>query len=131
VQDQNTVNHPEVIAEVSQQFLQYETALLANDVATLNDYFWRSPHTVRYGIAEHSYGIEAIQTYRAGAAPVNPDRQLRNTIITTFGRNMASVCTEFFVPGSETSGRQTQTWVRFSNGWKIVAAHVSTLLLAP
>lgn len=121
------VNQPEVFAEVSRVFHRYETALVANDVSALNDFFWDSGTTVRYGVAEHCYGIEAIRLYRRNATPVDPKRRLRHTIITTFGSDFASVCTEFLVPGEGAVGRQTQTWVRFADGWKIVAAHVSTI----
>jgi hypothetical protein len=121
------VNHPEIINELSRIFLDYEAALLANDIDRLNAYFWNSECTVRYGVAEQSYGHAAIEHYRRLATPVNPQRRLRHTVITSFGADAASICTEFFIPGSAGLGRQTQTWVHFSSGWKIVAAHVSEI----
>jgi len=123
------INLPEVVAEVSDAFLQYETALLANDVTLLNDFFLDSTHTVRYGLAEHSYGAAAIRAYRKQATPVDARRRLSNTIITTIGRDAASASTEFSIPGSELVGRQTQVWARTASGWKIIAAHVSAISL--
>jgi len=123
------INHPEIISELSRILLDYEAALLVNDIAKLNDYFWTNECTVRYGVAEQSYGYAAIEHYRRLAAPVSRQRQLRHTVITSFGADAASICTEFFVPGSARLGRQTQTWVRFAAGWKIVAAHVSEIAM--
>jgi hypothetical protein len=119
------VNIPEVVAELRTEFERYEAALLRNDIAVLNDRFWNSPETVRFGMAEHSRGIEAVRAARAALAPVPAGRKLQATVITTFGRDAGSVCTEFSTPGSTLIGRQTQTWIRFDCGWRIVAAHVS------
>lgn len=121
------VNRPEVLAEVEAVFRRYEEALLRNDRAALVGFFWHSTAVVRYGIAEHSLGIEGLRRYREQAPPVDPRRQLRNTVITSFGTDTASVCTEFVSPGTAAIGRQTQCWVRFAEGWRIVAAHVSTV----
>jgi hypothetical protein len=121
------LNLAEVVDEVRAVFLAYEAALLANDVQRLNDFFWDSPSTVRYGIAEHNYGAADIRAYREQAVPVSPLRRLQRTIVTTCGRDTACVSSEFSVPASELIGRQTQTWVRFDTGWKIIAAHVSTI----
>ncbi len=123
------INVAEVVAEVRDVFLQYEVALLANDVNALNDFFLDSPHTVRYGLTEHSHGAAAIRAYRKQASPVDPRRTLNNIVITTIGHDAASVCTEFSIPGSERVGRQTQSWVRTRDGWKIIAAHVSAIQL--
>jgi hypothetical protein len=123
------INLPDIVAEVSDAFLQYESALLANDVTVLNDFFLDAPFTVRFGLAEHSYGAAAIRAFRKQAAPVDPRRRLNNTIITTMGRDAASASTEFSIPGSELVGRQTQVWMRTASGWKIVAAHVSAVAL--
>ena len=119
------INRPDILNEVRAEFERYEAALVANDVPVLNDFFWSSEHTVRYGIAEESYGITAVRRYRAIAKPVQPGRKLANTVITTFGDSFASVCTEFEDEELSTVGRQTQTWVRFAQGWKIVSAQVS------
>ena len=122
-----TVNHPEVVAEVRAAFEHYEAALLRNDIDALDAFFWSSPHTVRYGIAEHAWGIDAIRACRRQLRPVHPGRRLRGTVITTFGRDTASICTEFVAPDTSRIGRQTQMWVRFEAGWRIVAAHVSSV----
>jgi hypothetical protein len=125
--DAAQINLPAVLAEVRALFASYEEALRRNDHAALDSYFWPSADAVRHGLAELSYGIDAIRRDRRGAEPVPADRRLRNTVVATFGRNAASVCTEFTSPGSPLIGRQTQTWIRFPSGWKIVAAHVSRI----
>lgn len=117
----------DAVADLQTAFKAYEAALLRHDVAALNAFFWNDARTLRYGIAEHSQGIAAIREYRAHALPVPAGRQLCNTVITTFGSEFGSVCTEFTGPDTALLGRQTQTWVRFPDGWKIVAAHVSQI----
>ena len=118
------INIPEVVAEVSAAFERYENALMENDVAVLNELFWVSPLTLRYGIAENLYGHEQIAAYRGTRSALARTRS--NIVITTFGRNFATSNTEFWrdsVPGKV--GRQSQTWVRTADGWRVVAAHVS------
>jgi hypothetical protein len=119
------VNLPDVVAEVTAVFDAYERALVDADAETLDAAFWASDLTVRYGVAECLYGAEAIAEWRRTAAPLPPGRQLGPTIVVTFGRDLASVSTEFRYPDRPVTGRQSQTWVRFSEGWRIVAAHVS------
>ena len=123
------INLPDVHAEVSAVFALYEQALTSNDVALLDQLFWDSPHTVRYGVGENLVGIEAIRAFRASRSPVGLERTLKNTVITTFGRDLATAMTEFARPN--VSGRQSQTWVRTDapghGGWRVVAAHVSLL----
>lgn len=125
--DRLEVNRPDVIDEVAAAFEDYEEALKANDVAAMNTWFWDSDLTVRYGIAECLYGSEEIARWRQGASPVPDGRRLANTVVVTFGSDHATVSTEFRYPRSRSIGRQTQTWTRFPSGWKIVAAHVSTI----
>jgi hypothetical protein len=119
------VDLPEVLAEVRAAFEAYEAALLRHDLAVLDAFFWHGAEVLRYGVAEHSLGIEGLRRYRAEAPPVDPRRQLHRTVIKTFGRDAASACTEFTSPATPLLGRQTQTWIRLAGGWKIVAAHVS------
>ena len=119
------INDPQVVAEVSAAFDRYETALLDNDVETLNALFWASPHTLRYGVWENLYGHEAIAAYRRGVPGGAPQRINGRTVITTFGRDFATVNREFQRSGSGRHGRQSQTWARMPEGWRIVAAHVS------
>ena len=121
------INRPEVVAELYAAFTAYEDALRRHDVAALNDCFWNSAATVRYGIAEHSVGVDAIHAYRDVAPAVHPHRHLRNLVITTFGTSSGSISTEFTAPDTPLIGRQSQTWIRFDAGWKIVAAHVSVV----
>jgi hypothetical protein len=121
------INRAEVVAEIAAVFRHYEHALLEHDIAALNQLFWQSAAVVRYGVAEQSYGIEAIRAYRRSAQPVSAGRGLRNTVIATFGSDFASVCTEFTSDETARPGRQTQTWVRLPEGWRIVAAHVSVV----
>ncbi|MCU0553065.1 MAG: oxalurate catabolism protein HpxZ [Leptolyngbya sp. Prado105] len=117
------INLPEVLAEVTAAFEQYEKALVSNDVERLDRLFWKSPRTIRYGATENLYGYEEIAKFRAGRSPKGLDRTLKNTVITTYGRDFATANTEF--ERSNQSGRQSQTWMRTSDGWKVVAAHVS------
>jgi hypothetical protein len=122
------VNDPEVLAEVEAAFRRYETALVTNDVATLDELFWSSPLTLRYGIAENLYGIEAIRAFRGGRPAVGLERVLEATQITAFGRDMAVAATLFRRPSAPGKvGRQLQTWVRTEPGWRVVAAHVSLI----
>jgi hypothetical protein len=124
------LNIPEVIAEVTEAFTRYERALVANDVATLDALFWNSPHTLRFGISENLYGYEAIAAFRNGRPPMDLTRQLRNTVIVSYGRHLATANTEFQREGSRLAGRQSHVWLRTETGWRIAAAHVS-LMPAP
>ena len=121
------INLPTVLAEVTAVFERYEAALVSNDVAVLDELFWDSPHTLRYGATENLYGFEAIQAFRAARPSQGLTRELLHTVITTYGHDFASANTEFRRPGSATSGRQSQTWMRTPQGWRVVAAHVSLL----
>jgi ketosteroid isomerase-like protein len=121
------INIPEVVAEVTQAFRRYERALVDNDVAALDGLFWNSPNTLRFGIGENLYGYEAISAYRNGRPPIDLTRQLKNTVIVSYGRDLATANTEFQRPGSKMSGRQSHVWLRTENGWRIAAAHVSLL----
>jgi hypothetical protein len=129
------INLPDVLAEVGAVFARYEAALVSNDVEALDGFFWPSPATVRYGAGENLIGIEAIRRFRAGRSATGLARTLRNTVITTFGRDHATAMTEFIRAAFEYDGhltrigRQSQTWVRLAEGWRVVAAHVSVLAL--
>ncbi len=122
------INIPDVVAEVTAAFLRYEHALVANDVAVLDALFWPSEHTLRYGIAENLYGYAAIAAFRQGRPAIDLTRRLMNTVITTYGRDMATANTEFQRVGSTVTGRQSHVWLRTGDGWRIAAAHVSLLL---
>lgn len=122
------INLPDVKAEVEAAFARYETALVSNDVDTLQAMFWDSPHTIRYGIGENLYGHHEIGAFRAARSPAGLARTISRTVITTYGRDSATASTLFHretVPGKV--GRQMQTWVRMPAGWRIVAAHVSVI----
>ncbi len=119
------INLPGVVTEVRAAFERYEKALVANDVAVLDELFWDSPHTLRYGVTENLHGYAAIRAFRAARSPAGLARELRNTVITTYGRDFATANTEF-VRGAKT-GRQSQTWMRTAAGWRVVCAHVSLL----
>jgi len=121
------VNLPEVVAEVEAAFARYEAALVGNDTATLQALFWRSPHTIRYGIGEILYGWDEIGAFRAARSPIGLARTMSRTVITTYGRDFATANTEFERPPGKRLGRQSQTWLRLPGGWRIVAAHVSYL----
>jgi ketosteroid isomerase-like protein len=119
------VNIPAIVDEVTTAFRQYEQALTGNDVATLDALFWASRHVVRYGATENLYGQEQILAFRKARPSKGLDRSLRNTVITTFGTDFATANTEFTRPGSDRIGRQSHSWARLPEGWRIVAAHVS------
>ena len=121
------VNRPEVVAEVTEVFERYERALVANDVDVLVELFWDSDLTVRYGIDEAHQGHGAIAAYRREQAMATPPRDLRDTVVTTFGDDVAVVDTEFLPHGSDAVGRQSQTWIRTTEGWRVASAHVSWL----
>ena len=121
------INLPDVVAEVSAAFEQYEHALVHNEVAVLDALFHNSPHTLRFGATENLYGYDAIQAFRASRPSQGLSRERMNIVITTYGRDFATANTEFRRVGSERTGRQSQTWVRTPVGWRVVAAHVSLL----
>jgi hypothetical protein len=119
------INLPDVLAEVTAAFARYEAALVGNDVAVLDELFWNSPHTVRYGATENLYGYEAIAAFRSARSAQGLDRTLQHTVITTYGKDFATANTEFQRPHKR--GRQSQTWMRTNEGWRVVSAHVSFL----
>ena len=121
------INHPDVLAEVTVQSDRYEQALVTNDVAVLDELFWNSPHTLRFGATENLYGYAEIGAFRASRAIQGLQRTVLKHVITTYGRDMATVNLEFQRQGSELTGRQSQTWMRTAQGWRVVAAHVSLL----
>ena len=122
------VDLPDVLAEVTEQFARYEKALVSNDVAVLDALFRPDARTLRYGVGENLYGYDAIMAFRAARSPIGLNRRTAKTVITTYGRDTAVASTLFYrdtLVGRV--GRQMQTWVRFAEGWKIVAAHVSII----
>src|SRR5690349_19776198 len=121
------IDIPEVHAELVAAFQRYERALLANDIETVNGLFWSSPLTVRYGTrdGECHQGHAAIAEFRLRRGAVDQARVLNDTRVTTFGRDFGITNTGYRPAGSERNGRQTQTWVRTGEGWRIVSAHVS------
>ncbi len=118
------VDDPQVIAEVTAAFDAYERALMADDVVAMDALFHAAPSTVRYGVGEVLYGIDAIRAFRIGRGG-SPQRTLARVQIHGFGREFATAHAEFHRDGSAVRGRQTQSWVRFADGWKVVSAHVS------
>src|SRR5450755_4657479 len=121
------INIPDVLAEVTAIVGRYETALVTNDVRVLDELFWANPHTVRYGATENLYGYDAIKAFRAGRSPLNLERSVNRITVTTFGRDFATANVEFQRVGAARPGRQSQTWVRTPDGWRVVAAHVSLM----
>ncbi len=121
------VNQPQALAELTAAFAAYERALIGNDIAVLNAMFWDSPLTLRYGTRAHEllYGHAAIAEFRTRRGAVDQRRTLRNTHIVTFGSDFGVANTEYVPAGSDQIGRQSQTWMRTAEGWKIVCAHVS------
>lgn len=121
------INLPQVVAEVTAAFYRYEQALVSNDIAVLDALFWHDTRTVRLGAGENLYGIDEIRAFRAARPAAGLARELRHTVITTYGEDYAVCSTEFTREGSKRIGRQQQTWVRFACGWRIVAAQVSLM----
>jgi hypothetical protein len=123
------INLPHVLAEMQTAFARYEDALVNNKVDVLDELFWNSPHTLRYGATENLYGFDAIQAFRASRPSQGLQRTCMNTVITTYGEDFATANTEFQRDGVARSGRQSQTWMRTPEGWRVVAAHVSLISL--
>jgi hypothetical protein len=122
------VDLPDVVAEVKAAFDRYEKALITNDVAVLDETFRVDPRTIRYGASENLYGYDEIAAFRASRPSAGLERTLSKTVITTYGRDFAVASTLFSRPSSGARiGRQMQTWVRFPEGWRVVAAHVSLM----
>lgn len=121
------INIPEVVEEVTAQFQRYERALMTNDVDELNTLFWVSPLTVRYGPVEALYGHDEIAGFRKARDASDIARELTRTVITTYGTDFATAWTEYRRLSNGRAGRQSQTWMRTPDGWRIVAAHVSLL----
>jgi Protein of unknown function (DUF3225) len=122
------IDLPEIVAEVKREFERYERALVSNDVALLDALFRDDPRTIRYGGGENLYGYEEIKAFRAARPSAGLARTLSRTVITTYGRDFATASTLFDRPSvAGKVGRQMQTWVRFPEGWRVVAAHVSMI----
>ena len=122
------IDLPEVVAEVRAAFDAYEKALMSNDVAALNATFRDDARTIRYGMTENLYGHAEISSFRAARSPAGLARTLSRTVITTCGRDFAVASTLFERASAPAKiGRQMQTWARFPEGWRVVAAHVSLI----
>lgn len=121
------INLPDVVAEVTAALERYEAALVNNQVEVLDALFWNSPHTLRYGAGENLYGYEAIRAFRAARSPQGLTRRVLRTVVTTYGQDFATANLEFQRDGSDRPGRQSQTWMRTPEGWRVVAAHVSLM----
>src|ERR1700704_6286727 len=126
------IDLPEVVAEVKAEFERYEKALIANDIAVLDSIFKNDARSIRYGGGENLYGYKEIEAFRAARSPVGLARTLSKTVITTYGRDVAVASTLFHRPTMVgKGGRQMQTWLRFPEGWRVVAAHVSVIAEPP
>ncbi|NNE85523.1 MAG: oxalurate catabolism protein HpxZ [Alphaproteobacteria bacterium] len=123
------INIPEIHAEVTAAHDRYEQALTENDIAVLDELFWDSPHTMRFGITENLYGHDQIAAFRSARATDNLAREVPRVTITTYGRDYATANLEFTRKTTDRIGRQSQTWLRTDEGWRIVAAHVSLMVM--
>lgn len=119
-----TIDDPVALAEVTAAFHAYEAALMADDIAAMDALFHDAPTTNRFGIGEVLYGSAEIRAFRIGRGGA-PQRRLGRVSITVYGAGFATADAEFFRDGSDRRGRQSQSWVRFADGWKVVSAHVS------
>ena len=117
------INNPQVLAEVAPLFQRYQDAIISNDVDVLNELFWSNALTIRYGTAENLYGHAAIASFRTTRTAAQHAREVTKTVVTTYGRDCATTNIEF--TRGRRNGRQSQTWVRMPEGWRIVSAHVS------
>jgi hypothetical protein len=122
-----SINLPEIVAEVRAVFERYETALLANDVPVLEELFWNSPLTIRYGVGENLHGWQEISAFRRARKTGPFRRALRRTVITTYGRDFATANTEYLREGFDRIGRESKVLLRTQAGWRIVSAHVSLI----
>jgi predicted small integral membrane protein len=122
------INDPETVAELKALYPRYEQALVSNDVETLTGMFWSSPFVTRFGPTESLYGIDEINAFRKARLPANLAREARRLDIVTFGKDFAVINLAFerVIDGKVTRGRQSQTWARLPEGWRIVSAHIST-----
>ena len=121
------INLSDVVAEVTSAFARYEDALVHNKVEVLDELFWDSPHTLRYGATENLYGAKEIKAFRAGRPSLGLGRVILRTVITTYGADFATANVEFQRTESPKIGRQSQTWMRTAQGWRVVSAHVSLM----
>ena len=121
------INLPDVLAEVTTAFARYEVALVTNNVAVLDELFWDSPHTLRFGATENLYGYDDIKAFRKGRPATGLERDVLRTVVTTYGTDFATTNVEFRRHGSPKTGRQSQTWMRTAQGWRVVSAHVSLI----
>jgi len=127
----NSINNHAVMSEVTNLYLQYEEALVNNNLEVMDSLFWDAPEVVRFGLAENLYGGEEIRNFRASRPNPKIEREIFNLKVVTFGNDTATVNLEFrrIINGVERLGRQSQTWYKFTEGWKVVSAHVSLLPL--
>lgn len=121
------INKPEALAELEAAFAEYERAFVSNDVDTLDRLFWNSPHTLRYGAGENLYGYEAIKAFRGARPSNNLARTVLRRSVVSVGRDFGVTNIEFSRSTTDRIGRQSQTWVRFADGWKVISAHVSLM----
>jgi hypothetical protein len=118
-------NDAGVVEEVRQAFLNYNAALDAGDANALNGFFWNSPSTVRFGPTETLFGYDAISTFRSKQwKGGGTSRVIETVAVTALGRDAATTNAVIRSPEGRRS-RQSQTWARLPEGWRIVSAHVS------
>ncbi|HVH24437.1 MAG TPA: AtzH-like domain-containing protein [Pseudonocardia sp.] len=127
VDDPVELDRSEVVAQVRAAFDRYERALADGDLAVLTELFWADPRCVRFGVADRQQGAAEITDWRRANQGVPAGRRLSETRVLAVADHTAVVTTLFGYPGRAVDGRQSQLWVRFPEGWRIVAAHVSEL----
>ena len=125
------VNDPATVAEVQAAFQRYEQGLIDADAAALDELFWNSPLTIRYGDGQIQHGHAPIKAFNARRRKLGPDRALAETVVTTFGHDFATVSTLYVDVPPGKIGRQMQTWARLDGNWHVVAAHVSVVDAVP
>ncbi len=118
-------NLPVPLAELNYAFDLYEDALVHNKVDVLDALFWNSALTLRYGAKENLFGYDQIKAFRASRPGVGLARDIIDRHIVTFGETMGVANVTFKRPAEPRMGRQSQTWIKFTEGWRVVSAHVS------
>jgi len=124
------VNDPATVAELRALYPRYEEALVTNDVETLTAMFWHAPEVMRFGVTENLYGFEELESFRKSRHAVALARIVKRLDVVAFDEDCGNITLEFervAADGRMIRGRQSQMWVRFAEGWRIVAAHVSLL----
>ncbi|CAN5359914.1 hypothetical protein BH11ACT5_BH11ACT5_22840 [soil metagenome] len=104
-------------------FWAYERALMANDLAALDELFAPGPSTLRGDAAGILVGHDAISDFRRGRGGA-PAREILHVEIRELTDATALVIA-ITAPATGGRGQQTQLWQLVDGAWRVSAAHVS------